>query len=122
MNSCPAAKRGCDTDKSRLREILDPEEALQLAPAEARDFERAAIQILRHPFAAKRDGEQRGAERTANMRPALAPIEARIGETAAQRAQCGDVGVQRSEAAFAAARQIIIIGALRWVGQPAEFP
>ena len=56
----------------------------QLAPSVLRDIQSPAVEILCHPFFLEGEFQQSCPQRTADVRPALAPIQARAREAATQ--------------------------------------
>ncbi len=67
------------------------------APADSRDRERSAIEILDQPFAFQRDAQQGRADRAADVRPPLAPVDAGKRKAAPQLAGGFDIDAQRRE-------------------------
>src|SRR5262245_10889495 len=64
--------------------LTEPESSPHLASASSRDSQGAAVQILDYPFSSQRDAEESRADRPADMRPVLTPVDASKRETAAQ--------------------------------------
>ena len=95
---------------------LDPwnqqaESSLNLASPERGDGQGAAVEIATHPSLRQGDFEKGRAERTAEMEPALAPVEAGKRETSAQSVSGGEVDAERPESPGSAGRELIGLAA-----------
>ncbi len=88
---------------------LEPEARRHFAPAHRRDVQRPTIEILGYPFPIERDTQQRGAQRSANVRPAFAPVHTRVSETPAQIQHCSNVDLQPFERLDAARRKLVAL-------------
>jgi len=88
-----------------------------LAPANAGDAQHAAIEILDDPLPLQRDFQKRGAERAADVRPSLTPINTGIGEATAQSSGRRDVDPESPEFLHSTFAEVVRLIAR---SQPAE--
>ena len=79
-----ASARPALRHQARAIQALGVEPRQQLAPAQAGYGERAAVQLLGNPSSLERQIQERGPDGAAQVRTALAPIEASEGKSAAQ--------------------------------------
>src|SRR5271169_521671 len=87
------------------------------------DAQCTAVEFLDHPFSLQRDFQQGRPERTANMRPSLAPIEASACEPAPQRPRGLNVDAKGLKSLLSRRSEAVrVTAALRTGGQPAQCP
>src|SRR5712691_6891463 len=83
--------------------VVNAESRPHLATASPRHAQGAAIEILDNPLSLQRDFQKSGAERAADMRPALTPVNTGTREAAAQSPGRRDVdseGFERPRSTF----------------------
>src|ERR1700685_2980477 len=91
------------------------------APHKTCDGQGPTVEILEHPFPFQSDLQQGRAQRSADMRPPLTPIQACVGEPAAQRWSGIEVHAKRRKRLRSIRGEIVSIGAARRTGrQPAK--
>ena len=84
---------------------------MEFTPAEAGDGKGAAVVLAGKPFLREGEAEKGGAERSAKMRTALAPVETGVGEAAAAGTGLAEVESESSEEAGSIGGEVVSAGA-----------
>src|SRR5580704_747491 len=98
---------GVSEDEVNAFSIAEAEARPHLASPNSGDSQRAAVELLKHPFSSHRDVQQRRSNRAPDMWPPLAPIHTRKCETAPQRANRRNINAKIFERLRSTSRQFI---------------
>lgn len=100
--------------------VANAEAARQFAPTQAGDRQRAVVEMPNDPLSLQCEREGRGAQRPADVRTPLAPIQTGARETAPERPERCDVDAERFKSARASRRDVVHVVATRYGREPSH--